>query len=279
VSDTARWVAHFRALETERPDAMFRDPFARLLAGERGRRIAEALPELSLRWMIPVRARIYDELLLETLGAGDFTVVLNLAAGLDTRPYRLALPERLRFVEADLPVLLAEKSALLAAERPRSALERVPLDLNDVTALAALLAQFAAAGERALVVTEGVLAYLDEAAVTSLSRALHAAPAVHAWIVEAASPEVLVRARKAWGPALARGNAEMKFAPARGLDFFVEQGWELGETRSLLEEAARFDRQMRFAALARMVTRWLRGPDVWRRMAMYAVLRKRAAVN
>ena len=42
MSDTENWVAVYRALETERrPDALFHDPFARRLAGERGARIAE----------------------------------------------------------------------------------------------------------------------------------------------------------------------------------------------------------------------------------------------
>src|SRR6185369_17641435 len=40
VSDTARWVATYRAQETARPDALFKDPFAERLAGERGRAIA-----------------------------------------------------------------------------------------------------------------------------------------------------------------------------------------------------------------------------------------------
>ena len=40
ISDTARWVAVFRARETERPDAAFRDPFARRLAGDRGEQMA-----------------------------------------------------------------------------------------------------------------------------------------------------------------------------------------------------------------------------------------------
>ena len=33
VSDTAHWVAMYRAMESERPDALFRDPHARRLAG------------------------------------------------------------------------------------------------------------------------------------------------------------------------------------------------------------------------------------------------------
>ena len=39
VSDTARWVAVYRAMETERPDALFRDPWARRLAGVKGENI------------------------------------------------------------------------------------------------------------------------------------------------------------------------------------------------------------------------------------------------
>jgi O-methyltransferase involved in polyketide biosynthesis len=35
IADTARWVAWFRAQETLRPDAVFRDPLAARLAGER----------------------------------------------------------------------------------------------------------------------------------------------------------------------------------------------------------------------------------------------------
>ncbi|HEY2739416.1 MAG TPA: class I SAM-dependent methyltransferase, partial [Thermoanaerobaculia bacterium] len=43
VSDTARWVAVYRAMETARPDAIFRDPFADRLAGERGHQILDEM--------------------------------------------------------------------------------------------------------------------------------------------------------------------------------------------------------------------------------------------
>jgi O-methyltransferase involved in polyketide biosynthesis len=47
ISDTANWAAVYRARESERPDALFRDPFARRLAGELGERIFETLVERS----------------------------------------------------------------------------------------------------------------------------------------------------------------------------------------------------------------------------------------
>src|SRR4051812_50208480 len=44
VSDTAKWVAEYRAMETDRPDAIFRDPYARRLAGPEGATIVANLP-------------------------------------------------------------------------------------------------------------------------------------------------------------------------------------------------------------------------------------------
>ena len=47
VSDTARWMAAERAVESVRPDALFIDPFANRLAGDRGRAIAATAPRLT----------------------------------------------------------------------------------------------------------------------------------------------------------------------------------------------------------------------------------------
>ena len=49
VSDTASWVAVYRAMESERPDAHFNDPYARRLAGERGQAIVDAMPRGRMR--------------------------------------------------------------------------------------------------------------------------------------------------------------------------------------------------------------------------------------
>ena len=86
ISDTARWVAVYRAMETERADAIFRDPFAARLAGDtrtgdrrhmkRGR---------SMAWAMIVRTAVFDEIILDRVRNGGVDTVLNLAAGLDAR--------------------------------------------------------------------------------------------------------------------------------------------------------------------------------------------------
>src|SRR6266699_1541133 len=86
VSDTAFMVAAWRAIETSRPNPLFRDPLAERLAGDRGRKIVASLPRTFLGgWTVVLRTVIIDDLLRAILARGVDTV-LNLGAGLDTRP-------------------------------------------------------------------------------------------------------------------------------------------------------------------------------------------------
>src|SRR5436190_1700661 len=93
VSDTALWVAYYRAEESERTDALFHDPYAKRLAGERGRRIAENMGPSAryTRWTLVIRTVLIDRFIAAAVHDGVDTVV-NLGAGLDSRPYRLGLP-------------------------------------------------------------------------------------------------------------------------------------------------------------------------------------------
>src|SRR5438094_6995602 len=130
ISDTARWAAVYRARESERPDAIFRDPLARRLAGERGEQIAAGIPFSNQHtWSWVTRTYLFDQFISEQVQEGA-DLVINLAAGLDTRPYRMALPPSLRWVEVDLPDLLAYKEEVLVGEKPLCALERIALDLS-----------------------------------------------------------------------------------------------------------------------------------------------------
>src|SRR5689334_22545715 len=91
VSDTAFWVATFRADENERPDALFKDPFAARLVEGRGREIASKMENAAqVGWSVVMRTTIIDDFLRRLLADG-VDLVLNLGAGLDTRPYRLEL--------------------------------------------------------------------------------------------------------------------------------------------------------------------------------------------
>src|SRR5262249_21943389 len=118
ISDTALWVAVYRAQESERPDAVFHDPYASKLAGDRGMQIAAAIPSAYRHsWAYVARTWLVDQVIERELLRGT-DMVINLAAGLDARPYWMSLPSSLRWIEVDLPDMLNYKQELLAAESP-----------------------------------------------------------------------------------------------------------------------------------------------------------------
>lgn len=109
ISDTARWAAMFRAQESERPDALFHDRFAARLGGAHGAEILAKVPHAADNsWAWVIRTYLFDRLIRARVDAGTGKV-LNLAAGLDARPYRMVLPAELEWVEVDLPPLVAYK--------------------------------------------------------------------------------------------------------------------------------------------------------------------------
>lgn len=240
VSDTARWVAVYRAWESARPDALFSDPFADRLAGERGRAIAALAPRQTRSgWPLIIRTKLIDDLVLASIQEGC-DCVLNLAAGLDTRPYRLPLPPSLSWIEADLPGLVEEKEALLAGEKPVCRLSREKIDLADPARRAAFLDQVVRDSSKILVITEGLLAYLDQDVVRSIGRDLAARPAFRWWMMDVLSPAILRMVQRTMGKNLA--NAPLQFAPPDGVAFFEALGWKARDIRSLLREAVRFRR-------------------------------------
>jgi methyltransferase (TIGR00027 family) len=257
VSDTARWVAFYRAMESERPDAIFHDPFARRLAGEQGEAIVQAMPRgTAFAWPMIVRTAVMDEIILRAIEQDGVLGVLNLAAGLDARPWRLPLPPQLLWVDVDLPVMLDHKEAVLQGEAPKCRYEGVRLDLADVAGRRALFHRIAGEAGTILVITEGLLVYLTADAVAGLAQDLHAEPGIRLWLMDLGSPALLKMLAKQWGSTLAAGNAPMRFAPAENTAFFEPYGWREREYRALFDESIRLNRTMRFARFWRFVGRF-----------------------
>ncbi|HEX5436208.1 MAG TPA: SAM-dependent methyltransferase, partial [Gemmatimonadaceae bacterium] len=190
VSDTAFMIAAQRAIESERPDALFHDPLAGRLAGEHGREIIASLAGtvLASSWSVAIRTCIVDGFIERAVAQGA-DAILNLGAGLDTRPYRLQLPPALRWIEVDYPKVIGYKESLLSDERPVCRLERVPLDLADRPARESLFAELGARSRHILVLTEGVIPYLTTEDVAALANDLASRPAVRNWVVDYFSPD------------------------------------------------------------------------------------------
>jgi methyltransferase (TIGR00027 family) len=268
VSDTAYWVAHYRAQESERERPLFKDPLAGVLAGEHGRKIAAAMPRGHFTaWAVAIRTVLIDDFITRAIGQGIDTV-LNLGAGLDTRPYRMHLPSQLSWIEVDYPHVIELKEERLAGETPRCRLERVKLDLAEVDTRRALLKRIDAGAKKMLILTEGVVPYLDEAAVGSLADDLHALPHAAFWIVDYFGPAWLKYQSGTMNKTMR--NAPFKFAPADWFAFFAAHGWQKADLRYLVEEAERLKRPVDMPLLMRAA---------WFARALFASKEDRAAMR
>jgi methyltransferase (TIGR00027 family) len=256
VSDTALWVAVYRAMETARPDAIFRDPYAERLAGEKGQHIVDTMKRgRAMAWAMIVRTAVMDELIMDRVKQGGVDTVLNLAAGLDARAWRLSLPSSLHWIDVDLPAMTEYKASRMRDVKPVCNYEAIAADLTNPAIRDALFSQIGATAKKMLVITEGLLIYLSPEEVQSLARAIHSMRNARWWITDIASPMLLEWMRRSWGKSATLANAPFKFGPEDSAAFFGALGWREVEYRSQVEEARRLRREMRLMWLWRIVGR------------------------
>ena len=243
VSDTAILVATHRAIETNRKDALFKDPYAELLSGERGREIVKSLEQgKGGAWGTITRTVAFDEMIMRAIREGADTVV-NLAAGLDTRPYRLDIPSSLRWIEVDFPDIIAYKTEKLASEQPRCSLERVPLDLAEQYPRKKLFDRINQEGKKVLVVAEGFLVYLKKDDVTLLAKDLYGEQNFRWWLADVITPELLAWSLKNNFKSPLTGDVRVHFAPEDRANFFGQYGWKITAARTMSEEGRRLKRE------------------------------------
>ncbi len=237
VSDTALIVAAARAIESASEDAFICDPFAERLAGERGMAYYRALPYPEMmRFGMAMRTRFLDELLKEVLDGGKIDTVLSVGCGLDTRPWRLALPPNLRWVEVDFADMLDYKESMMAGESPQCRRERLVADVNDPAQRQAIYD--AAGGAPSVLITEGLLMYLPGSTVDALATETAGQSAITHWIADittSAFSQALDRAGNSM-QSIRRVQAADRYEGEQMLEAIYRQGWSTAAHRSYMRD-------------------------------------------
>ncbi|GAP12990.1 methyltransferase [Longilinea arvoryzae] len=178
---TARWTAAARAQESTRPDALFHDPWAEALAGPEG---AEWLQSRggSVTPMV-IRTRYFDDFMQRVVREEGIRQVVIVAAGLDTRAYRLEWPLGTSIYELDQPVVLHYKQQALHTAGAKPAHQRKAIGVDLSKPWQAPLQTMGFYSERpTLWLLEGLLFYLPDEAITHLLTDINKLSAPGSWL-------------------------------------------------------------------------------------------------
>jgi len=245
VGATALFVAAARALEANKPDPLVVDPYAEVFCRAVGGEWADVLdgkaPDNTLMAEFGVhfvnyqaaRTKYFDDYFYSAADAGVRQVVI-LAAGLDSRAYRLAWPDGTVVYELDQPRVLEFKSAVLAAhgDAPTAERREIAVDLREDWPTALRQSGFDPSRPSAWLV-EGLLVYLPAEAQRQLFSGIDelAAPGSYVAVDDGKpfSEEVYESARE---EELASGNDSRFFSliyneqHAPAIDWLTERGWQ-----------------------------------------------------
>ncbi|OLZ62599.1 methyltransferase [Streptomyces sp. IMTB 2501] len=194
VSHTSQWTAAARALETERDDRLFSDPFARALASDTGFDLLDKYGGGGLAEFVAIRTKYLDDAITSHVLEGGIRQVVLVAAGMDARAFRLRWPQDAVVYEVDHAALFEVKEGRLAERHAKPAVDRriVGVDLTQPWTPKLREAGFDPA-KPTLWVTEALLFFLTDEQVRGLLDHLSAASAPGSWLALDVLSEALLR--------------------------------------------------------------------------------------
>jgi methyltransferase (TIGR00027 family) len=182
LESTAYWTASVRALESACQDALFKDPWAAMLGGKKGQEWIEGRSIDSLAPII-LRTRYFDDFLQRITRQEAIRQVVLIAAGLDTRAFRLDWPLGTRLFELDQSAVLAYKDQIMRSAEAQPTCERYVLgvDLTDPWDEKLISAGFDL-NEPAVWLLEGFLFYLPGENINQLLDDVSRLAAPESWL-------------------------------------------------------------------------------------------------
>jgi methyltransferase (TIGR00027 family)/uncharacterized protein (TIGR02246 family) len=234
VGNTARWIAASRAKESELALPLFADPYARELSGDSGFELQKTMraamgaqgdgPDLYLS----IRTKFFDDALLNAVRYRRLHQVVILAAGMDTRAFRIPWPSDVKVFEVDRDEIFDHKEAVLGRAGASPSCDRhvVRADLARPWTATLLAAGFQKSKPTAFLV-EGLLMYLEESEALALLVAVGEIAAAGSWIAaDVVNPEVLTSPYMArYMTALREAGSPWKFGIEDPESFFRQRGW------------------------------------------------------
>ncbi len=237
ISKTAFYCCGVRMQDAEREKPVCGDTYAKAFMNEQGLQIFETFKDETRPNMSNVgRHRIIDDLVRQELIANPNLTVVIIGAGFDTRAFRLKGGS---WVELDEPQVITYKEERLPASTAENELQRISIDFAS-DSLEQKLASFSGRSPVAVVI-EGVLGYLEEAAIDQLLQTLRRLFPQHKLICDLMNREFFEKYAGTMQEKLTGMGATFKFTVENPAEVFVKNGYRLLEKIPIVEKAVLFE--------------------------------------
>lgn len=241
ISYTAQWTAAARALENQRPDALFNDELAGAMAEPNGFNLLKRYEGRGVTEFIAIRTRYIDDSITRILAENGVRQVVLAANGMDTRAYRMDWPEETTVYELDHGALLTEKRSRLIrlGAVPRVSTVAVHADLTEDW-LAALCANGFDPSRPTLWVAEGLVFFLTEPQATQLFETMATASPPKSWLVVDMTSATLLRhpMTQSFLARLRADGTPWQFGTDDPVGFLAGSGWTARDVRQPGEAGA-----------------------------------------
>jgi methyltransferase (TIGR00027 family) len=195
VSYTAQWTAAIRARERDHGEhRLFEDALAEAMAQPDGFDLLEKYKGGGVQEFVAIRTAYNDRAIVGLTRSEGLRQVVFIAAGMDTRAFRLDWPDRTRIFEVDHDALMAEKATRLQklGAQPRADRIEVRADLALPWLEKLTDAGFDPAA-RTLWIAEGLLFFLEEHQVEDLLKTLRQVSAPGSFLITDMTSKALLR--------------------------------------------------------------------------------------
>ena len=248
ISHSAYWLAHCRALESRSDDPLFLDDFAHLFLKPESSELIQgfkASPSYqTFKNGAQIRARLIDNQILKILNKKVVKQVLNLGAGYDTRPFRLKISNSIKWIELDKPKLLSHKNSILPAHKAKCDLLRIPIDFLDSISLDRFIRTVPDKDLPTLVISEGLLVYLNNETVSSNFKILGRNDFIKFWITDLATDKIYNYRNPGDQDNLSSLVNQMKFTSFPKSPFFKKNGWKVKKAHDMAIEGLKLGRPL-----------------------------------
>lgn len=177
---SAPLMAAYRAVESQRSDRLFDDPFAAKLVTPEAQKIALEDPEEEGRAFLAVRTRFFDDFLLSS--ASIAPQIVSLGAGMDTRAFRLNWNLGMKYYEIDYPEVINYKNEILKDVTATCWRYSIAVDLTDANWVKLLLEQGYDKNIPSVWLLEGLIYYLSEKEAHTLLKTIAELTTIGSWI-------------------------------------------------------------------------------------------------